>query len=105
MARDLDVDHIYQSAGGKIPIKWTAPEGLKHRQYSSASDVWSYGMLLFEIWTLGRKPYEGTSTDEVCGCGLVCVGVVYFWGVAWYLWVWLAKLARLYVDACCGYYS
>ncbi len=65
MARDLDVDHIYQSQGGKIPIKWTAPEGLKHRQYSSASDVWAYGMCLFEIWTLGRKPYEGTSTDEV----------------------------------------
>ena len=40
-------------------------QGLKHRQYSTASDVWSYGMLLFEIWTLGCKPYEGTSTDEV----------------------------------------
>ena len=65
MSRNLIDDDYYVSHGGKIPVKWTAPEALVFRKYSSASDVWSYGCLLYEIWSLGHKPFEEMSTQEV----------------------------------------
>lgn len=59
MARDIEYENeYYVSHGGVIPVKWTAPEALNHRKYTSASDVWSYGMVLFEIWSLGEKPFS-----------------------------------------------
>ena len=64
LARDLVDDTYYTSKGGKIPVKWTAPEGLLHKKFSTASDVWSYGMVLFEIWSVGRQPFEHLSIDE-----------------------------------------
>ena len=48
-----------------IPVKWTAPEALNYRKYSTASDVWSYGCLMYEIWSIGRKPYESYSNISV----------------------------------------
>ncbi len=48
-----------------IPVKWTAPEALHYKKYSTASDVWAYGCLLFEIWSIGHKPFEGMSNQEV----------------------------------------
>ncbi len=65
MSRDLQDDEYYKSHGGLIPVKWTAPEALMYRKYSVKSDVWSYGMLLFEIWSLGHKPYQDLSNSEV----------------------------------------
>ncbi|XP_078524998.1 tyrosine-protein kinase Fer-like [Lissotriton helveticus] len=59
-------DGVYSSTGGlkHIPIKWTAPEALKFGRYSTESDVWSYGILLWEIFTFGAAPYTGLSNRQ-----------------------------------------
>ena len=65
MSRDLADEDYYLSQGGQIPIKWTAPEAIHYKKYSTASDVWSYGCLLYEIWSLGCKPFEGVGNAQV----------------------------------------
>ena len=65
MSRDLFDGNYYMSSGGKVPLKWTAPESLYYSRYSTASDVWSYGCVLYEIWSLGTKPYAKIKNDEV----------------------------------------
>ncbi|XP_003389646.2 PREDICTED: tyrosine-protein kinase Fes/Fps-like [Amphimedon queenslandica] len=57
---------IYQVSSGsrQIPIKWTAPEALNLGRYTNASDVWSFGILLWETYSLGSTPYPGMSNNE-----------------------------------------
>ena len=107
MARDVADDSYYISSGGKIPVKWTAPEvcsyicikyssihlswlllckiisyiqnylccyyssfnifvqALFYKKYSVKSDVWSFGCVMYEIWSLGLRPFKDCSGAEV----------------------------------------
>ncbi|XP_008054947.1 tyrosine-protein kinase Fer isoform X2 [Carlito syrichta] len=64
MSRQED-SGVYSSSGLKqIPIKWTAPEALNYGRYSSESDVWSFGILLWETFSLGVCPYPGMTNQQ-----------------------------------------
>ena len=73
MSRDVSDEYFYNVSGGRIPLCWTAPEAVLYKRYTSKSDVWSYGMVMYEIWSLGHKPFEDMSVDEVCVVVCVCV--------------------------------
>lgn len=52
------VDDYYTMVGGKVPVRWSAPESLKAGLYTVATDVWAYGITLYELWVPGEKPYD-----------------------------------------------
>ncbi|XP_075801212.1 ephrin type-A receptor 2 isoform X2 [Microtus pennsylvanicus] len=60
-----DPEATYTTSGGKIPIRWTAPEAISYRKFTSASDVWSYGIVMWEVMTYGERPYWEMSNHEV----------------------------------------
>jgi len=53
----------YRSSSGIIPVRWTAPEGITSQKFSSASDVWSYGITCVEIFLDGARPYPGIASN------------------------------------------
>ncbi|XP_049884908.1 tyrosine-protein kinase Abl [Pectinophora gossypiella] len=86
LARLMRDDTYTAHAGAKFPIKWTAPEGLAYNTFSTKSDVWAFGVLLWEIATYGMSPYPGVDLADVyhmlekgyrMECPPGCPGAVY----------------------------
>ncbi|XP_054505478.2 receptor tyrosine-protein kinase erbB-2 [Agelaius phoeniceus] len=66
LARLLDIDETeYHADGGKVPIKWMALESILRRRFTHQSDVWSYGVTVWELMTFGAKPYDGIPAREI----------------------------------------
>ncbi|KAG2459438.1 ERBB4 kinase, partial [Polypterus senegalus] len=66
LARLLDAEEKeYNADGGKMPIKWMALECIHYRKFTHQSDVWSYGVTIWELMTFGGKPYDGIPTREI----------------------------------------
>uniref|UniRef100_A0A8C5B9S4 receptor protein-tyrosine kinase n=1 Tax=Gadus morhua TaxID=8049 RepID=A0A8C5B9S4_GADMO len=66
LARDVHhIDYYKKTTNGRLPVKWMAPEALFDRVYTHQSDVWSFGVLLWEMFTLGGSPYPGVPVEEL----------------------------------------
>ena len=63
--RLMDSDYYKMKENTIIPLKWSAPESIFYKKYHAKSDVWSYAMVLFEIWSLGLKPWPFDKLDAV----------------------------------------
>uniref|UniRef100_A0A8C5FYB0 receptor protein-tyrosine kinase n=1 Tax=Gouania willdenowi TaxID=441366 RepID=A0A8C5FYB0_GOUWI len=65
LARDINTDASYVLRGNaRLPVKWMSPESIFDCVYTFESDVWSYGILLWEIFSLGNSPYPGMQVDS-----------------------------------------
>ncbi|XP_072756873.1 proto-oncogene tyrosine-protein kinase ROS-like [Anoplolepis gracilipes] len=66
LARDIYKDQYYRKRGeGFLPVRWMAPESLVDGIFTSQSDVWAFGVLMWEIMSLGEQPYPAKSNDQV----------------------------------------
>ncbi|XP_034738883.1 tyrosine-protein kinase ITK/TSK isoform X1 [Etheostoma cragini] len=65
MTRFVLDDQYTSSQCSKFPVKWSAPEVIKYCKFSSKSDVWSFGVLMWEVYSEGRLPYENRTNGEV----------------------------------------
>ena len=67
LARDIQTNDYYRKKGeGFLPVRWMAPESLFYRRYTIQSDVWSFGILFWEIMSMGGQPYpEVPNTDNL----------------------------------------
>nr|AVT56266.1 insulin receptor 1 [Jadera sanguinolenta] len=66
MTRDIyETEYYRKGSKGLLPVRWMAPESLKDGIFTSYSDAWSYGVVLYEMATLASQPYQGLSNDQV----------------------------------------
>ena len=66
LARDIHAHEYYRkTTHGRLPVKWMAPETLSVNKYTTASDVWSFGITLWEITTLGETPYSAIRHEDL----------------------------------------
>lgn len=66
MTRDIyETEYYRKGSKGLMPVRWMAPESLKDGVFTSASDVWSYGVVLWEMATLASQPYQGLANEQV----------------------------------------
>ena len=66
LSRLIETNEVYTAKkGGKFPIKWTAPEAIAYNRFSVKSDVWSFGVLFWEVCSFGMQPYPGVDISNV----------------------------------------
>lgn len=65
LAQYVSGEFYEASSDDKVAIKWTAPEAAKFNRFTIKSDVWSFGVFLFEVITYGRFPYPGMTNSQV----------------------------------------
>ncbi|KAK0175327.1 hypothetical protein PV327_009084 [Microctonus hyperodae] len=67
LSREIEsaTEGAYTTRGGKIPVRWTAPEAIAFRKFTSASDVWSMGIVCWEVMSYGERPYWNWSNQDV----------------------------------------
>lgn len=66
MSRPMyDSDYYRFNRKGMLPVRWMSPESLELGIFSPSSDVWSYGVMLFEIITFGSFPFQGMTNNQV----------------------------------------
>ena len=66
MTRDIyETDYYRKGDKGLLPVRWMAPESLLDGVFTSQSDVWSYGVVVWEMATLAHQPYQGLSNEQV----------------------------------------
>uniref|UniRef100_G3UCQ3 Focal adhesion kinase 1 n=1 Tax=Loxodonta africana TaxID=9785 RepID=G3UCQ3_LOXAF len=67
LSRCMEDSTYYKASKGKLPIKWMAPESINFRRFTSASDVWMFGVCMWEILMHGVKPFQGVKNNDVIG--------------------------------------
>ncbi|KAM4705730.1 focal adhesion kinase 1 isoform 3-T3 [Rhinophrynus dorsalis] len=67
LSRYMEDSTYYKASKGKLPIKWMAPESINFRRFTSASDVWMFGVCKWEILMYGVKPFQGVKNNDVIG--------------------------------------
>ncbi|XP_035536878.1 protein tyrosine kinase 2aa isoform X1 [Morone saxatilis] len=67
LSRYMEDSSYYKASKGKLPIKWMAPESINFRRFTSASDVWMFGVCMWEILMYGIKPFQGVKNNDVIG--------------------------------------
>uniref|UniRef100_A0A4W4FUK6 Focal adhesion kinase 1 n=1 Tax=Electrophorus electricus TaxID=8005 RepID=A0A4W4FUK6_ELEEL len=67
LSRYMEDSSYYKASKGKLPIKWMAPESINFRRFTSASDVWMFGVCMWEILMYGVKPFQGVKNNDVIG--------------------------------------
>ncbi|KAM6972970.1 protein tyrosine kinase 2aa [Aplochiton taeniatus] len=67
LSRYMEDNSYYKASKGKLPIKWMAPESINFRRFTSASDVWMFGVCVWEILMFGIKPFQGVKNNDVIG--------------------------------------
>ncbi|KAL5262560.1 hypothetical protein ACHWQZ_G008083 [Mnemiopsis leidyi] len=65
LSRHIEEEGYYKASKGRLPIKWMAPESINFRRFTNASDVWMFGVCIWELFMLGVKPFRGIKNSEV----------------------------------------
>ncbi|XP_060937743.1 focal adhesion kinase 1-like isoform X1 [Limanda limanda] len=67
LSRYMEDSSYYKASKGKLPIKWMAPESINFRRFTTASDVWMFGVCMWEVLMYGVKPFQGVKNNDVIG--------------------------------------
>ncbi|KAH7693046.1 Protein F09A5.2 [Aphelenchoides avenae] len=65
LSRYTDDEVYLTKRDGRLPVRWMAPEALRNATYSSATDVWSLGVLLYEVFSAGGLPYKDVRQEDI----------------------------------------